>query len=113
MSSIEPEIHDTGVAPQTADLALRQGREQAWKQFADARTAEDFCGSWLTIQCQIIGGVVDGVVVLQKPGSKALAPVAFYPDVKRTERRWSPSDKALLTAGNGRLYIFDGWPYLR
>lgn len=101
MSSIEPEIHDAGVAPQAADLALRQGREQAWKQFADARSAEDFCGSWLTIQCQIIGGVADGVVVLQKPGSKALAPVAFYPDVTRDRSHLAEITERALKEGRG------------
>lgn len=101
MSSTEPEIHDAGIAPQAADLALRQGREQAWKQFADARSAEDFCGSWLTIQCQIIGGVADGVVVLQKPGSKALAPVAFYPDVKRDRSHLAEITERALREGRG------------
>lgn len=101
MSSIESEIHDAGVATQAADLALRQGREQAWKQFADARSAEDFCGSWLSIQCQIIGGVADGVVVLQKPGSKALAPVAFYPDVKRDRSHLAEITERALKEGRG------------
>ena len=65
---------------QVAELATRPVSEQAWKQFAQAQTVEEFCGSWLMIQCHAIGGVSDGVVVLQKPGSASLAPIAFYPD---------------------------------
>ena len=74
MSSAEHEIR--GVA----DLSARRTREQAWRQFAAAASAEEFCSSWLAIQCQLIGAVSDGVVVLQKPGGAAMVPVAFFPE---------------------------------
>src|SRR3954469_4627656 len=82
MSSAEQEIRAV------ADLAARRTREQAWRQFAAARSAEEFCSSWLVIQAHAIGGVSDGVVVLQKPGSAALVPVAFLPE--------SPTDRTRL-----------------
>src|SRR5260221_1404550 len=82
MSSAEQEIRAV------ADLSARRTREQAWRQFAAARSAEEFCASWLAIQAQAIGGVSDGVVVLQKPGTAALVPVAFLPD--------PPTDRARL-----------------
>ena len=88
MSSIEPEIHTERGPAVVADLATWRLREQAWKQFAQAGTVEEFCQSWLAIQCHVIGGVSDGVVVLQKPGTAVLAPVAFYPD--------TPADRTLL-----------------
>jgi len=74
MSSAEQEIRAV------ADLSARRTREQAWRQFAQAKSAEEFCASWLAIQAQALGGVSHGVVVLQKPGTAALVPVAFLPD---------------------------------
>jgi RND family efflux transporter MFP subunit len=101
MSSLEPEIHAAGAALQAADLAVRRGRDQAWKQFAEASTAEEYCSSWLTIQCQAIGGVIDAVVVLQKPGSRAFAPVAFFPDVKRDRSHLAKITERALKEGRG------------
>lgn len=82
MSSAEHEIRAV------ADLSARRAREQAWRQFSQARSAEEFCSSWLGIQCQLIGGVSDGVVVLQKPGATAFVPVAFHPE--------NPADRGKL-----------------
>jgi multidrug resistance efflux pump len=101
MSSLEPEIHEAGVALQAADLAVRGGRDHAWKRFAEASTAEEYCSSWLAIQCQVIGGVIDAVVVLQKPGSKAFAPVAFFPDVKRDRSHLAQITERALKEGRG------------
>ena len=78
MNPLKQEIHEQRNL-QVAELAVRPVSEQAWKQFAQAQTLEEFCSSWLIIQCHAIGGVSDGVVVLQKPGSTSLAPIAFYP----------------------------------
>ncbi len=80
MSSVKPEIHEIRSHLQVAELAARRASEQAWKQFAQAQTPEEFCSSWLIIQCHTIGGVSDGVVVMQKPGTKSFAPVAFFPE---------------------------------
>ena len=101
MSSLEPEIHDSNSPAQVADLAVRRGREQAWKEFAEAQTVEEFCVSWLAIQCQAIGGVIDGVVVLQRPGSQAFAPVAFFPNVKRDRGHLAEVTERALKEGRG------------
>jgi len=82
MSSAEHEIRAV------TDLSARRAREQAWRQFSQARSAEEFCSSWLAIQCQLIGAVSDGVVVLQKPGASSFVPVAFHPE--------NPSDRGKL-----------------
>ena len=82
MSSAEHEIRAV------ADLSARRAREQAWRQFSQARSAEEFCSSWLGIQCQLVGGVSDGVVVLQKPGERGFVPVAFHPE--------NPTDRGRL-----------------
>lgn len=101
MSSLEPEIHDSNSPVQVADLAARRGRDQSWKDFAEAQSVEEFCASWLAIQCQVIGGVIDGVVVLQRPGSQAFAPVAFFPNVKRDRGHLAEVTERALKEGRG------------
>ncbi len=101
MSSVTPEIHEQYRSGPITDLAARRAYEQAWARFAQQQTPEEFCGSWLLIQCYAIGGVSDGVVVLAKPGSSTLAPVAFYPDSPRDRRRLAPIVERALKEGRG------------
>src|SRR5580765_5596278 len=81
MSTPDPELHAERGPWAVAELAPRRAREQAWKQFAQAQTIEEYCRAWLALQCQIVGGVAEAVVALQKPGGDAFAPVAYYPGV--------------------------------
>jgi len=83
MSPVQPEIQENRRLASVAELASRRGADQAWARFAQAQSHEEFCSSWLAIQCDGIGGVSDGVVVLQTPGSRDFVPVAFYPDAPR------------------------------
>jgi len=101
MSSVTPEIHESLGAGQVADLAARRGYEQAWRQFAQQQSVEEFCGSWLVIQCHAIGGVSDGVVVLHKPGTKSFAPVAFYPENPRDRTHLARVSERALKEGQG------------
>ena len=75
-----PELHEQHAHLRVAESLAAHVPDAAWKQFAQAQTAEEFCGSWLVIQANVIGGVSDGVVVLQKPGGASFAPVAFFPE---------------------------------
>ena len=98
MSSSRPEIHET-IAVHVAEGGARVASEQAWKQFSQAQSLEEFCSSWLVIQCQTIGGVSDGVVILLKPETSVFAPVAFFPQ--------SPPDRSHLSEVSERA-IKDG-----
>jgi len=100
MSSVTPEIHEQYRGP-IADLAARRAYEQAWARFAQHQTPEEFCGSWLLIQCHAIGGVSDGVVALAKPGSASLAPVAYYPESPRDRRHLARIVERALKEGRG------------
>src|SRR6266850_2040468 len=97
MSSAEHEIRAV------TDLSARRTREQAWRQFASARSAEEFCASWLAIQSQQIGAVSDGVVVLQKPGTTVLVPVAFLPDPPTDRARLAGVTERAAKEGRGVL----------
>lgn len=101
MSSVTPEIHETLGRGAVADLAARRAYEQAWRQFAQQQSAEEFCGSWLLIQCHIIGGVSDGVVALLKPGTRNFAPAAFYPAQTRERTKLAKVSERALQQGQG------------
>ena len=101
MSAVKPEIHERSTHPQVTELAARRAPEQAWKQFAQAQTPEEFCGSWLSIQCHAIGGVSDGVVILQKPGTQSFAPVAFYPENPHDRLHLAELSERALKEGRG------------
>ena len=102
MSSAEHEIRAV------ADLSARRTREQAWRQFGAARTAEEFCSSWLAIQCHAIGEVSDGVVVLQKPGTAAMAPVAFFPENPANRTKLAEVTERALKERQGVLLRLEG-----
>lgn len=99
MSPVSPEIQDRRFA-QVAALAHRAS-EQAWARFAQAQTPEEFCSSWLLIQCEAIGGVSDGVVLLQKPGSEEFVPVGFFPDVNADRSHLAEVSERALSEGRG------------
>jgi RND family efflux transporter MFP subunit len=101
MSSAEHEIRAV------ADLSARRTREQAWRQFAQARSAEDYCSSWLALQCHAIGAVSDAVVVLQKPGTSVLVPVAFFPDPPTDRGRLAQVTERALKEGQGVVLRLD------
>jgi len=98
MSSLKPEIHEP-LTLHVAEVGARVASEQAWKQFSHAQSLEEFCTSWLAIQCQTIGGVSDGVVILLQPETSVFAPVAFFPE--------SPPDRSHLAEVSERA-IKDG-----
>ena len=101
MSSVTPEIHETlGRAP-VADLAARRAFERAWRQFAQHQSVEEFCSSWLLIQCHNIGGVSDGVVLLVKPGTATFAPVAYFPEAPADRALLAPISERALQEGQG------------
>jgi biotin carboxyl carrier protein len=103
MSSVTPEIHEQYRSGPIADLAARRAYEQAWARFAQQQAPDEFCGSWLLLQCHAIGGVSDGVVVLAKPGSPTLAPVAFFPEPPRDRKHLAPIVERALKEGRGVL----------
>jgi RND family efflux transporter MFP subunit len=103
MSSVTPEIHESLERGRVADLASRRSYEQAWRQFAQHKSTEEFCSSWLVIQAHAIGGVSDGVVVLLKPGTNAFAPVAYFPETPSDRGHLAKVSERALQTGRGVL----------
>jgi RND family efflux transporter MFP subunit len=98
---VEPELHGHHAHLRVADSVATHAPDAAWKQFAQAQSAEEFCASWLVIQANVIGGVSDGVVVLQKPGSTSFAPVAFLPEDSPRHTQLASVSERVLAEGKG------------
>ncbi|MGD8476895.1 MAG: HlyD family efflux transporter periplasmic adaptor subunit [Burkholderiales bacterium] len=96
-----PELHEYHPRLRVADSVAPHVPDAAWKRFAQAQTAEEFCGSWLVIQANVIGGVTDGVVVLQKPGGTSFAPVAFFPEESPRRSHLATISERVLAEGRG------------
>ena len=77
--------------------------DYAWRRFGGADNPEEFCQSWLELQCELIGGVKDAVVVLQKPGVETFAPLAFWPEGKRDRSHLVEISERALREGRGML----------
>ena len=80
---------------------LNAAREQdrsgvLWTQLPGAITDEDFCGSWLAIQCSMITDVKGALVLLGPPDRGPYEPVAAWPNMQR-------SGKHLTAAGEQAL----------
>jgi len=100
VSPVSPEVQENRRYAQVASLAHR-AYEAAWARFAQAQTPEEFCSSWLLIQCEAIGGVSDGVVLLQKPGSEEFVPVGFFPDAVADRSHLAEVSERALSEGRG------------
>lgn len=73
----------------------------AWGRFAQAANPEEFCQTWLALQCHAIGDVKDAVVVLQKPGTETFAPLAFWPEGRRDRSHLTEVTERALRDGRG------------
>lgn len=83
--------------------AQRTELDLAWRRFGAASNPEDFCQSWLELQCRVITGVGDAVVVLQKPGIETFAPLAFWPEGRRERAQLTHIIERALREGRGLL----------
>jgi len=75
--------------------------DQAWRRFGAASDPEQFCRSWLAVQCQLIGGAQQGIVVLQKPGVETFAPLAYWPEGSRERTALAEVVERALQGGRG------------
>lgn len=90
-----------GVPPTDLASARRTEPDQAWRKFATAATPEEFCRSWLDVQCQLVGHVAHATVVLQKPGVETFAPLAYWPEGHRDRAALAEILERALREGRG------------
>lgn len=84
-----------------AEVLGRDGEQAAWQQFAEARTAEAFCQSWLDLQCRIIAGVSGGLVVVGGPGGGPFMQAASWPDGRRNVKHLVAAAERTLVERRG------------
>jgi len=53
---------------------------ELWVRFHEADTPEAFARAWLALQCALIPGAVQGVLILAQEGGGGYAPVARWPE---------------------------------
>jgi len=98
--SSNPEIRHPSARFDLAE-AQRSELDVAWRRFAAAASPEEFCQSWLELQCHAISGVNDALVVLQKPGIETFAPLAFWPEGRRERPQLAQIIERALREGRG------------
>src|SRR5512134_1882480 len=80
------EIRREGAASGAASSALlyESGHDaQLWAVLAGTDDPQQFCQSWLAIQCRLISAVDGGLVLLLIESEGSYAPAAVWPDVRR------------------------------
>jgi RND family efflux transporter MFP subunit len=80
------EAQDPRARLHVAELRRSEPTVADWRAFSEATSPEAYCQSWLTLQCLMIAGCGDAVVVLQKPGSQEFVPAAFWPPDDKRDR---------------------------
>ena len=88
-------LEDSPAQVQRTELDL------TWRQFGGAASPEDFCRSWLALQCHAVGGVNEAVVVLQSPGAETFAPLAFWPEDRAQRSLLAEITERALREGRG------------
>jgi RND family efflux transporter MFP subunit len=80
------EIRREDASPAGASTALlyESGHDaQLWAVLAGTDDPQEFCQSWLAIQCRLIPSVDGGLVLLLIEAEGSYAPAAVWPDVRR------------------------------
>lgn len=72
-----------------------------WKNITEAETEEEFCQSWLGLQCRIISGTSGGIVVLGEPEKGPYAPVAAWPQGLRGRKHFTKIIEEVLKQRKG------------
>jgi len=96
-------LNQSGVQEQAATQQVQDSDWQIWTRFADANNVEEFCQSWLAIQCRQIGGIAGGLVLLGPAGKGPFKPVAVWPDMRNDMRHLSKAAEQALSERRGLL----------
>jgi hypothetical protein len=75
---------EAGAGQVGSTLLYESGHDaQLWAVLAATQDAQEFCQSWLAIQCRLIPGVEGGLVLLLIESEGSYGPAAVWPDVRR------------------------------
>lgn len=100
--STQPESPDARPRLHVAEVRRSEPTVADWRAFSEASSPEAYCQSWLALQCLMIPGCLEGVVVLQKPGAQEFVPAAFWPpDERRNRSHLAEVTERALREGRG------------
>lgn len=86
-----------------AQAATPEGQSQLWARFAASGDTEAFCQSWLALQCHMFEGVHGALLLLGEPGQGPFAPVAVWPDPRRSMQHLAGAAQLALKERRGQL----------
>ena len=93
---------------QETQAAVHSAKRDAWEQLAGASGIRENSFDWLVIQCSLITGVVQGIVVLKDAASPQYSPVALWPQSGATPERLADLCEQVLADREGILVEFHG-----
>jgi multidrug resistance efflux pump len=79
-----------------------------WRRFAEAETPETYCGSWLTLMCGTIHGVLGGIVLVASADGVSFSPIAVWPGARRDMRPLATVAERALRDRRGVVLPHDG-----
>ena len=67
-----------------------------WARLVSADSLEQFCRSWLAVQCRQLPDTIGGLLVLGSADRGPFKPVAVWPDVQRNLKHLAPAAERAL-----------------
>ena len=75
----------------------------AWNRFAQAGTQDEYCRSWLALQCTLVEAAILGVVVLRDGDQAPYRPVAKWPEAGDGGERLAELAERVISERGGLL----------
>jgi len=98
---------DIGLAEPAPRTVQPNADAVLWATFAGAQQASDFCRSWLAIQCSMIQGAVDALLLLEEPDGRYKM-AAGWPDPGRDLTYLAAAAQRALTERRGLIHRPEG-----
>jgi len=85
-------------------------RSTLWSRFTSANGRDEYCRSWLALQCSLIADAAQAVVVLREADGTSFTPVAKWPEDAQEVERLAELAERVLAERTGLLVELEGAP---
>ena len=76
---------------------------ELWDEFIASESRDEYCRSWIALQCSAISGAVQGVLFLGDPEKKSFAPVSKWPEEGEHPERLAEVSERVIEERSGLL----------
>jgi len=76
---------------------------ELWDEFIASESRDEYCRSWIALQCSAISGAVQGVLFLGDPEKKSFAPVSKWPEEGEHPERLAEISERVIEERSGLL----------